>query len=133
MQKLGKLIDSFDSFLDDLRGHNTSRNKDVDYQEAWQELDEYLRTGRNTRQQQQQQHGPHFHNADHDGLQQDYANLDVPIGAPFEEIRRSYKRLLKRYHPDRFADDPQKQSLATEITQKLNQSYQRIRSVQKKA
>ena len=31
-----------------------------------------------------------------------YRALELPAGASFEEIRSAYKRLMKKYHPDRF-------------------------------
>jgi DnaJ-domain-containing protein 1 len=52
-----------------------------------------------------------------------YANLELRPGAPFEQIKASYKRLVKQYHPDRFHNDPAKHKTALEITQRLNRSY----------
>jgi len=52
----------------------------------------------------------------------------VPFGAEMEEVKRSYKSLVLRYHPDRFAADPEKQKVALEITKKINQSFERIRT-----
>ncbi len=65
-----------------------------------------------------------------ESLRADYANLEVPFGADSETVRRSYKRLVLRYHPDRHAGDPEKLRVATEITKKVNQSFERIRSFQ---
>ena len=59
-------------------------------------------------------------------LRKDYANLEVPFSAPLEEVRASYRRLIRRYHPDRFSADPEKLKLATEISTRLNESLQRI-------
>jgi DnaJ-domain-containing protein 1 len=59
-------------------------------------------------------------------LRQDYQNLNVPFGSPFDKVRAAYKKLLMQYHPDRNADNPEKLRIATEITQKINISYQRI-------
>ncbi len=52
-----------------------------------------------------------------------YHNLEIKPGAPVEEVKSAYKRMIKLYHPDRFANDPSKQQTATQITAKLNQSY----------
>ena len=52
-----------------------------------------------------------------------YANLEVPAGAHFDEIKRSYKELLKKYHPDKFHRD-QRTEFAQTITQKLNEAYE---------
>ncbi len=61
-------------------------------------------------------------------LRQDYANLEVPFGADIETVRKSYKTLMMKYHPDKHAGDPEKQSVALEITKKINESFERIRS-----
>lgn len=94
--------------------------------EAEAELEEYLRTGRPKPERGGRGRGssttprPEF-------LRPDYANLDLDPGAPFEEVRRAHRRLLRRYHPDRYGRDPEKQALATQITQRLNASFRRIR------
>jgi DnaJ-domain-containing protein 1 len=104
--------------------------------EAYAELDEYLRTGRsrprpplNGRRPRPRQAAP----PPPAELRRDYANLEVSFGAPFGEVRQAHRRLLRQYHPDRFDQDPRKQELATEITQKINESYQRIRVYARRA
>ena len=52
-----------------------------------------------------------------------YANLELSPGASFEEIKKSYKRLLKQYHPDKFHNDD-RSKYAEQITQKLNEAYE---------
>jgi DnaJ-domain-containing protein 1 len=52
-----------------------------------------------------------------------YAALELPTGASFEEIKRAYKTLMKKYHPDRFHNEPQKKQFAESVTQKLNEAY----------
>jgi len=59
-------------------------------------------------------------------LVRDYHNLEVKPGAKVDEVKAAYKKMIKQYHPDRFANDPEKQKTATTITSKLNQSYHRI-------
>lgn len=49
--------------------------------------------------------------------------LEVPYTASFEEIKMSYKKLVKKYHPDKFHNDPQKRQYAETVTQKLNEAY----------
>ena len=53
-----------------------------------------------------------------------YANLELPFGASFAEVKKSYRTLIKQYHPDRYHSDPKKKLLAEEITAKLNTAYQ---------
>ena len=44
-----------------------------------------------------------------------YANLEVAYGASFDEIKASYKRLLKKYHPDKFYGDEKKLQIAQDV------------------
>jgi site-specific DNA-cytosine methylase len=52
-----------------------------------------------------------------------YRTLELEPGATHEEIRKSYRRLLKQYHPDRFAKDPEKYKVATEVTRNITVAY----------
>ncbi len=52
-----------------------------------------------------------------------YANLEIAPGASFDEIKASYRRLMKEYHPDLNNSSTEKRELAREITQKLNDAY----------
>ena len=52
-----------------------------------------------------------------------YANLELSCGASFEEIKKQYRKLLKKYHPDKFHNDPQKYEIAQKIVKKLNKAY----------
>ncbi len=59
-----------------------------------------------------------------DSLEREYyANLELPYGADFNEIKTSYKRLLKKYHPDKFYGNQQKLEIAQEVVKKLNIAY----------
>lgn len=99
--------------------------RDPDLRAAWEEIDEFLKTGYN-RPRSSAQSRPVKDIPVPESYKQDFINLEVPPAASLEEVRRSYKKLLRKYHPDRHADNPQKQQMATKITQKLNASYQRI-------
>ena len=109
---------------------------DPDVQAAWEELDEYMRTGTNRSGQDAGRSRPRGPGAGgysppaDESLRQDYANLEVPFGADIDVVRDSYKRLMLKYHPDKFAGDAEKQKLALEIAKKINQSFQRIRDRQ---
>jgi DnaJ-domain-containing protein 1 len=52
-----------------------------------------------------------------------YAALEVPFGADFATVRKSYRSLMRKYHPDRHAGSPEKQKAATELAQKLTLAY----------
>ena len=51
-----------------------------------------------------------------------YRVLELPDGAELEAVRAAYKRLMKKYHPDRFQDNA-KRATATELVKKINASY----------
>jgi DnaJ-domain-containing protein 1 len=55
-----------------------------------------------------------------------YAALEVPYGADFATVRKSYRTLMRKYHPDRHTGSPEKQKTATELAQKLTLAYELI-------
>ncbi len=55
-----------------------------------------------------------------------YANLELPYGADRESVRKSWKRLMKRYHPDRHSSDPEKNKVANELCAELTRAYQEL-------
>jgi DnaJ-domain-containing protein 1 len=57
-----------------------------------------------------------------------YANLEVPFGSDLDTVKESYRRLMRKYHPDKHAHDPNAEALATELTQELTKAYQAIES-----
>ncbi len=61
-----------------------------------------------------------------DDLRRAYAALEVPFGSDFAVVRKSYRVLMRKYHPDRHAGSPEKQKAATELAQKLSAAYQLI-------
>jgi DnaJ-domain-containing protein 1 len=56
-----------------------------------------------------------------------YANLEVEYGADMETVKQSYRRLMRRYHPDRYANDSDMEELATELSQELTQAYHAVK------
>lgn len=52
-----------------------------------------------------------------------YKTLELEPGADLKTVRRSYRKLLLKYHPDKFASEPEKQKAATEVTRKLTEAY----------
>jgi DnaJ-domain-containing protein 1 len=59
-------------------------------------------------------------------LAQYYANLEVPYGSDLETVKNAWKKLLKKYHPDRHSTDPEKKQASTILTQNLNEAYWEI-------
>ena len=55
-----------------------------------------------------------------------YANLELPYGANREAVRAARRRLLSRYHPDRFPGDPDRARLANELVQQLNHAHDEL-------
>jgi DnaJ-domain-containing protein 1 len=53
-----------------------------------------------------------------------YDALELKAGATFDQIKTAYKQAVKKYHPDRFAQDKEKQQIAQQLTQKINEAYQ---------
>ena len=136
-------IDKLAGFLRDLMGNGGSAPRakstgsagyqDPDLREAWEELDDYMRGGTGERKQQSRRQGGTQESRGSrppvdESLRADYANLEVPFGSDIETVRNSYKTLMLRYHPDKHAGNPEKQRIALEITKKVNQSFERIRS-----
>lgn len=62
-------------------------------------------------------------NSSHESEEMKYrANLEVGPNDDIVVIRKQYKLLLKKYHPDLHAGSSEKSELAKEITQGLNEA-----------
>ena len=125
---LGDILKSLLSGESSDSARRDGRYADPDMRSAWEELNAFLDDD-DFEEPRRRSPDPF---ADHrrEALRQDYANLEVPYGAPFAEVKKAYKRLLRRYHPDRNAGDPEAFRIATEITKKMNVSYRRIRDIE---
>ena len=119
---------------------------DPDMKDAWSEINSYLNefgefdqgqqsSGNNSKSGTYQSQSTNYgsrNQANRQGsthsqtLAKDYANLELAPGATAEQVKTAYKAMLRIYHPDRHAGDPEKQRIATEITSRLNRSYERI-------
>lgn len=53
--------------------------------------------------------------------------LEVSPSASAEEIQKSFRELIKVWHPDRFADQPELQRRATQKTSELTRAFQWLR------
>ena len=107
---------------------------DPDLDEAWRELDDFLKDSdsqKTVKPDPEQSRRPPPEPAIPEGLRRDFANLEVEPGASMEEVSRSYKRLLGKYHPDRHAGNPERFETATRVTQMLTESYRHIREHRK--
>ena len=133
MRGTGRLVDIFDrlgnlirTILDDDDADRPGRPgfTDPDMSQAWDELEDYINEGsdgKTTRPFSPASGGvPEY-------LRKDYRNLEVTFGESLDVVRKAYKKLMTAFHPDRHSADPDKFRTATEVTKKLNQSFQRIR------
>ncbi|NJL13897.1 MAG: J domain-containing protein [Microscillaceae bacterium] len=94
-------------------------------QSQWKHRQERRSQFRNTGGQHQQgeSHGG-FQKSHNSPEKKYYEALEVAFGADFEQIKAAYKQAMKKYHPDRFASDPQKQEYAKQLCQKINEAYE---------
>jgi DnaJ-like protein len=60
-------------------------------------------------------------------LEECYRTLDVDLGASPFAIKRQYRRLAKKWHPDRYPAGSPEQVRAADEMQKINHAYQQIR------
>lgn len=58
-----------------------------------------------------------------DKLAEYYKVLDLPYGADFAQVKASYRKLMRKYHPDRHTGNPKKLKAATELSMRVTQAY----------
>jgi len=119
------------------QSHSDTDYDDTDYQEAWNELDEFLQNGStakhtgptgNTSQTAGTSKAGTTERLPPEELRKDYSLLGIPFGASFTEVRNAYRRLMRMHHPDLHASDSTRQREATYTSQQLNTAYQRIKA-----
>jgi DnaJ-domain-containing protein 1 len=59
-------------------------------------------------------------------IAQAYANLELPKGAPIEDVEKKYKELSAKYAPEKHASDPARVELAKELRAQLSRAYDRL-------
>jgi preprotein translocase subunit Sec63 len=60
-----------------------------------------------------------------------YERLEVSVHASPEVIKRAYRALIEKYHPDKQPDD--RRSWAEAITKELNEAYTVLRDQERRA
>jgi preprotein translocase subunit Sec63 len=55
-----------------------------------------------------------------------YANLEIPYGSDLLTVKTAWKKLMRKYHPDLHARDPEKRQTAEILTQRLNKAYDEL-------
>ena len=99
-------------------------------QEAMDEVERALRekSGRfRTSGYRTGSYGPPRPPAQDPRLAQLYAQLECPYGADLTTVRKHYRALMLKYHPDMHSARPDKQRLATDLSQRLTQAYNELR------
>lgn len=52
-----------------------------------------------------------------------YAVLGLASGASHDELKRQHRKLVKKWHPDRFTSDPAAQAIASDQLARINAAY----------
>jgi len=55
----------------------------------------------------------------------------VPYGANLQTVKQAYRRMMRKYHPDLHSGHPEKQKVATELTQALTHAYNELENALK--
>jgi DnaJ-domain-containing protein 1 len=61
-----------------------------------------------------------------EAIRRAYAAREVPAGSDLEIVKRSYRRLMRKYHPDLNAGSSEKQRAATDLSQRLTEAYKTL-------
>lgn len=56
-----------------------------------------------------------------------YRVLDVPLSATSVSIKQAYRKLIKRWHPDRYSSGTDEYAEATQMTKLINEGYSLIK------
>jgi DnaJ-domain-containing protein 1 len=56
-------------------------------------------------------------------IAQYYANLELKPGASLEDVKRAYRELMRKYHPDKHFGDATRHRAATELAESLTKAY----------
>lgn len=85
------------------------------------------RSAAGTRASGQRRRGPRMpFGGKSDKMAEHYKTLDLPPDATWEQIRQQYRKLMRKYHPDRHGGNPKKQKAATELTMRVTQAYNEL-------
>lgn len=123
----------FDRFAPGLRGKiargDMSHKRVAELSD--EELEAELVRRRKARAESRSSAGPVASTSDRDNperqqLVQYYANLELPPFAPVDDVKRAYKDLVRRYHPDKHAGDAERQKIANDLVSSLTKAYEAI-------
>lgn len=57
---------------------------------------------------------------------QAYAALEIPPGSDQAAVKKAYRSLLRRYHPDKHHTHPAQEATANELTQAIREAYETL-------
>lgn len=66
------------------------------------------------------------------GVQQDpvlaayFANLEIPYGSDVATVKKAWKKMMKKYHPDLHSSDPDKRNVANRLCAELTNAYKEL-------
>jgi len=55
-----------------------------------------------------------------------YAELGIPYGADFQQVRGAWRRLMRQHHPDVQGEDAERRRLGTEQAKRFNVAFAEI-------
>jgi DnaJ-domain-containing protein 1 len=104
---------------------------------AWEEVEEAMRGGERYRRTGRRRTGNYRRYTGGGGsrrqgtrdprLAQLYAQLECPYGADLTTVRKHYRTMMRKYHPDMHSGSPEKQRVATDLSQRLTMAYNELR------
>mgnify|MGYP005846064215 FL=1 len=137
-ERLWRLIksyvnDAIDAALDARGYHQKEAEPSYDWEKRYQQYqqqqknqDDFYQKYERYKQYQQKSQGGSYQqqsSQNSDDVKY-YGYLELPYGASFEDVKKAYKELMKKYHPDKFYDNDTKRKAAEKVCQKLNEAYQ---------
>lgn len=133
---LPKMGQDLDTFLDKVFPDPDERKKfEQEYQsqkqqeqDEWRKKYNHYQKQSQSKQQQSQDYFRNQYNSFHNNFSADldgkyYDALEIQPGASFDQIKAAYKKVMKKYHPDKYHSDPEKYKYAQQISQKINEAY----------
>ncbi len=69
----------------------------------------------------------HYNQSFNEKIARFYAALEVPYNSDLNTVKKAYRKLMKKYHPDFYHNDSEKRKTATIISQKLTEAYDEIK------
>lgn len=55
-----------------------------------------------------------------------FRTLELSYTDDVRKIKQKYRMMIRRYHPDRYAENQRKQHIATELTSHLSEAYRSL-------